>query len=72
MPAIERTDHLVELICEAIDADGHRCPECADTAPGDKLLVFSTVRGARVRQHDGAFCSKLCHDRWHRLKPRQL
>lgn len=61
-----------ELICEAIDADGSLCPECGDVGPNDKLFVYSTKRGARVRPHDGAFCSRLCHDQWHGLSPRDV
>ncbi len=71
MPAIDRTDHLYELVTETIDANGKACPECHDTAPGDKLLVFFTVRGQRSRQHRGAFCSRECHDIYHGLKPRR-
>lgn len=55
MPAIERTDHEYVLDSETIDADGHRCAE--DVGPNDKLFLFSTVRGRKVREHDGLFCS---------------
>lgn len=68
---IERTDHLTELVCEAVDASGDRCSECHDVAAGGKLLKYSTVRGARVRAHDGLFCSKVCHDMFHGLAPRR-
>ena len=57
-----------ELVCEAVETDEH-CAECRDES-GGKLLRFSTVRGSRVRQHDGLFCSQSCHDVWHGLKPR--
>ena len=70
MPSVERTDHEYELRAEAIDAEGHHCWECHDVAPGDRLIVFSTVRGQKVRVHDGAFCSQSCHDRWHGLLPK--
>jgi hypothetical protein len=69
--AIESNDHTYELRTEAIDAEGHHCLECGDTAPGDKLIVFSTVRGAKVRVHEGAFCSTDCHDRWYGLKAKR-
>lgn len=71
MAVIERTDHLTELLTQAIDAEGKTCPECHDVAPHDQLFVFSTRHGARVRVHDGAFCSKLCHDIYHGLAPRR-
>ena len=69
--SVVRTDHLTELACETIDAEGHHCWECHDTAPGDRLLAFFTQRGAKARQHDGLFCSKDCHDRYHGLKPKR-
>lgn len=60
-----------ELRCEAIEPDAHQvCPECGDLGPGDKLFVYSTVRGARVREHPGAYCSRDCHDWWNGLKRR--
>jgi hypothetical protein len=71
MPVIERTDHLTELLTEAIDAEGKTCPECHDVGPHDRLFVFSTRHGKRVRVHDGAFCSKFCHDIYHGLRPRK-
>jgi hypothetical protein len=68
---IDRTNCLTELVCEAIEAGNNRCPECHDTAPGDKLYVYSTRRGFRLREHAGAFCSKDCHDVYNGLKPRR-
>jgi hypothetical protein len=61
------TNWTEELICEAIDAMGDRCSECGETAAGDKLLIYTTVRGNNIRTHNGAFCSKFCHDYFHRL-----
>jgi hypothetical protein len=73
MRTIENTDHLTELVCETIDCPkwANRCSECGDTAPGDQLLIYITVRGAHRRVHNGAFCSKFCHDWFHGLKPRK-
>jgi hypothetical protein len=64
----DRTDHLVSLHKETIDAMGVTCSECG--RPGDKLLVFYTLRGGNRRTHNGSFCSKHCHDVFHGLKPR--
>ena len=61
------TAPFYELICEAIDADGQRCSECGETAPGDKVLIYATVRGGRRRTHNGQFCSRVCHDRFNGL-----
>jgi hypothetical protein len=72
MKTIERSDHLTELVSEAVDANGVRCSECGDTAPGNKLLIYATVRGAKRRTHNGAFCSKFCHDVFHGLMPRKI
>jgi hypothetical protein len=62
---------LTVLTDEAVDADGMRCSECGDTGPRDKLFIYSTVIGSRVRVHDGLFCSKLCHDMFHGLHLRR-
>ena len=70
MAAIERIDHQDELICEAIEADGRRCPECYETGPKGKLFVFGSRRGGRIRVHAGAFCSQDCHDVYYGLKLR--
>ena len=59
---------FVKLERETIDAYGVTCSEC-DAAP-KKLVVFYTMRGSNRRTHNGQFCSKLCHDRFHGLKPR--
>ena len=67
---IERADHLYTLETELIEAGNMTCLECHDTLAGDKLIVFYSVRGTRVREHKGAFCSKDCHDRYHGLKSR--
>jgi hypothetical protein len=67
---IERTDHLTELQYETVDADGVRCSECGGVAKHNKLLIYATVRGTKRRTHNGSFCSKLCHDIFHGLKPR--
>jgi hypothetical protein len=71
MRTIEKSDHLTELVCEAIDAMGDRCSECGETAAGGQLLIYTTVRGTSGRIHNGAFCSKFCHDWFHGLKPRK-
>jgi hypothetical protein len=68
---IESDDHLYELRAEAIGAEGHHCPECHDVAAGDRLFIFSTVRGNKVRVHDGAFCSQQCHDVWYGVAPKK-
>lgn len=71
MQRIERTDHLTKLSCETVEAMGVTCSECGGTARGDTLQVYATVRGRRVRTHNGSFCSKLCHDIFHGLRPRK-
>jgi hypothetical protein len=70
MPSVQRTDHLTELLVQAIDADGTRCSECKDPGLDDKLLMYATKAGGRTRIHNGLFCSKACHDRFHGLAPR--
>ena len=70
MPSIERADHQYELICEVIDAEGRRCPECYETGPKDQLFVFGTRRGGRISVHAGAFCSQDCHDVYYGVKLR--
>lgn len=67
-PSILKQDHTVTLGKEIVQAFGIKCSEC-DAAP-DELLVFYTMRGQHRRTHNGSFCSKLCHDRFHGLKPR--
>lgn len=69
MKAVERTDHLTTLTVETIDAMGMICSHCGNVAAGNKLKIYATVRGARSRTHNGEFCSKLCHDIFHGLKP---
>lgn len=64
-----KSSGLSVLTSEAVDADGLHCSECGDTGPGDKLLIFCTRIGTRVRMHGGRFCSKVCHDRYHGLAP---
>lgn len=60
-----------KLECEAVEPDfATRCSECGDTGPAGRLFKYSTVRGARSRPHDGLFCSRECHDRWHGLMKR--
>lgn len=76
MRKIERDDHLTRLEVETVDAGVAdcgfaRCVECGDLGPNDKLFFFHTVRGAKWRRHDGAFCSKFCHDQWHGLAPKR-
>jgi hypothetical protein len=71
---IEQNDHLTELIVEEVDAadmQPRHCLECGGTGSHDKLLQFFTQRGRQSRQHDGAFCSKDCHDRYHGLRPQR-
>ena len=69
MKRVEKTDHLTELKVETIDAMGMVCSQCGNVATGDKLNIYATVRGAIRRTHNGEFCSKLCHDIFHGLKP---
>jgi len=59
---------IVELHRETIDAYGVTCSECDKGKK--KLIVFYTMRGANRRTHNGQFCSKLCHDRYHGLRPK--
>jgi len=67
-----RSIGLSVLTCQRVDAEGFGCSECGDRPDRDgMLLVFSTVIGARSRQHDGLFCSKQCHDWFYGLRPRQ-
>lgn len=62
-------DGSSELTCAAVDAEGSRCAECGDEADSQgRLLIFATRIGARIRVHEGMFCSRDCHDRWHGLK----
>jgi hypothetical protein len=70
MPAIEKTDHEYHIECEAIEAGARRCPECGETGPRGLLFVYSSVRGTRIRPHEGAFCSLFCHDVFYGLHPR--
>jgi len=66
-----RSVGLSVLTTERVDADGTRCAECLDPADRDGMLLqFATKIGARSRIHDGLFCSKDCHDRYHGLKPK--
>jgi hypothetical protein len=66
---IDRYDHTVILGKEVVEPMGMKCSECQGTP--DELLVFYTMRGSQRRTHNGAFCTKLCHDRFHGLKPRK-
>jgi hypothetical protein len=62
---------LTVLTAERVDADGYHCSECGDPADRNgKLLRYCTQIGARSRPHDGLFCSKGCHDRFHGLAPK--
>lgn len=64
-------DGSSELTCAAVDAEGARCAECGDGPDSrGKLIIFATRIGARIRVHEGMFCSQACHDRWHGLKPK--
>lgn len=66
-----RSTGLSVLTCERIDADGYHCAECGDPPDDDGMLVqYTTKIGMRARIHDGLFCSKLCHDRYHGLAPK--
>lgn len=68
---IPRSTGLSVLTCERVDAGGYHCAECGDPADDNgHLLRFATQIGRRVREHDGIFCSKDCHDRYHGLKPK--
>lgn len=60
-----------ELVFYSVGADGEKCTECRRDAPAGKLLVFVTRIGNKHRPHDGWFCSKVCHDRYHGLAPRE-
>jgi hypothetical protein len=71
MATVIQSDHLTELTSESIDADGMHCSECGETAAGDKLVIYATRRGNNVRTHNGQFCSKFCHDRFHGLRPKR-
>jgi hypothetical protein len=66
-----RSTGLSVLTSERVDAAGYHCAECNES-PDDHgmLLQYATQIGARVRTHDGLFCSKDCHDRWHGLQPK--
>ena len=67
-----RSVGLSVLTCERVDADGYHCSECGDPADDNgKLIRYATRIGNRVREHDGLFCSKECHDRFHGLMPRR-
>jgi hypothetical protein len=75
MGALRKSDlsstGLSVLTVERVDADGYRCSECGDAGDrNDQLLRYATQIGTRVRVHDGLFCSKACHDRFHGLRPR--
>jgi hypothetical protein len=60
--------HLTILRQESIEAMGVPCSECGETPR--RLLVFYTARGGQRRTHNGSFCSKQCHDRFHGLRPK--
>lgn len=67
-----RSTGLSVLTCEKVDANGYHCAECGDPADSNgHLLAYATVIGNRTRLHDGMFCSKECHDRFHGLAPRR-
>lgn len=72
MSALRKSDlnstGLSVLTCERVETDA-RCAECRDDG-GGKLLRYATRIGTRVREHDGLFCSKSCHDWFHGLRPR--
>lgn len=59
---------LSVLTVERVETDD-RCSECCEHG-GGVLLRYATRIGTRVREHDGLFCSKACHDRFHGLMPR--
>ena len=60
---------LSVLTCEPVGADGTHCAECGEDADRNgNLLRYSTMIGRRTRVHDGLFCCKDCHDRYHGLK----
>lgn len=65
-----KCDHSVTLGKETVASMGMKCSECSG-AP-EHLLVFFTMRGRQQRPHTGSFCSQLCHDRFHGLKPRPV
>jgi hypothetical protein len=57
-----------ELHRETIDAMGTTCSWCGNVAKGNKLFVYYTERDGikpNRRTHNGAFCSKSCHDDYH-------
>jgi hypothetical protein len=64
---IEKSSPFVILRHESIEAMGMTCSEC-DTPGAKRLLVFYTMRGGSRRTHNGQFCSKRCHDIFHKLK----
>lgn len=64
-------DGSSELTCAAVDAEGERCAECGEKPDSKgRLIIYATRIGARIRVHEGKFCSQDCHDRWHGLKPK--
>jgi hypothetical protein len=67
---IDQQDHIVTLCKEVIEPMGIKCSECG--ASPDELFVFYTLRGTNRRTHNGSFCNKLCHDRFHQLAPRPV
>jgi hypothetical protein len=69
MTPIDRTDHETRLGIVPVErAPGDRCTECHKRPA--VLLRFYTGMGAKRRDHEGMFCSKLCHDVFHGLAPR--
>jgi hypothetical protein len=52
---------------ETMEAMGQSCTECGGLNGKGKLFVYYTIRVAARpfssrRTHNGAFCSKKCHD----------
>ena len=67
MAAIETGFHEYHIACESVEAGRERCAECGDLGPKDLLFRYSSVRGRKVREHGGLFCSLSCHDVYYGL-----
>ena len=65
-----RSIGLSVLTCERAEPEGYRCSECGERDSRTPLFKYATQIGRRMREHDGLFCSKDCHDRFHGLRRR--
>lgn len=56
---------------DSVEPDaGVRCAECGELGPKDLLFRYSSVRGRKVREHEGLFCCLSCHDRYYGVRPK--